>query len=98
MPVERCDVDHTVEWAAGGRTEVGNLAHLCRRHHALKHPDLAIGIRWSVVQRPDGVLVWRSPTGRCYEDLPERMSPPGNPGKSATRARTAPAHSDPPPW
>lgn len=98
MPVERCDVDHTVEWAAGGRTEVDNLAHLCRRHHALKHPDLAIGIRWSVAQRPDGVLVWHSPTGRCYEDLPERMPPPGNPENNVTRARAVPMDSGPPPW
>jgi len=98
MPVERCDVDHTVEWAAGGRTEIGNLAHLCRLHHALKHPDLAISVRWRVAQRPGGVLVWRSPTGRCYEDLPERMPPPVNPEGNVTRARAAPTDSDPPSW
>lgn len=102
MPVEHCDVDHTVEWAAGGHTEVGNLAHLCRRHHALKHPDLAIGIRWSVAQRPDGVLIWRSPTGRCYEDLPERMSPmprmpPGASPPGASASPPAPSTPPPPP-
>lgn len=30
------DLDHTVEWADGGTTDAGNLAALCRKHHALK--------------------------------------------------------------
>ena len=36
-PAPRCDVDHTVAWADGGRTTADNLAHLCRRHHVMKH-------------------------------------------------------------
>ncbi|MGE9349519.1 DUF222 domain-containing protein [Isoptericola variabilis] len=34
-PAPRCDVDHTLAWAGGGRTTADNLAHLCRRHHKL---------------------------------------------------------------
>ena len=35
--VRRCDVDHTHDAALGGDTHIDNLAHLCRRHHTLKH-------------------------------------------------------------
>lgn len=64
----RCDVDHTVafrEGGARGRTDAGNLAHLCRKHHRLKHTT-----RWSVEQRLDGELTWTSPTGRHYASRP----------------------------
>jgi hypothetical protein len=65
QPVWRSDRDHTVDYALGGRTEEENLEHLCRRHHVLKHRT-----RWTVRQRPGGVLEWTSPTGRLYEDHP----------------------------
>lgn len=65
MPVHRCDVDHTVDAALGGATSTCNLAHLCRRHHSLKHAS-----DWTVLQRPDGTLVWTSPTGRVHLDEP----------------------------
>lgn len=65
MPVHRCDVDHTVDAARGGATCTGNLAHLCRRHHSLKHVS-----DWTVLQRRDGTLEWTSPTGRLYLDEP----------------------------
>lgn len=65
--VWRCDIDHTVDFARGGATEVCNLAHLCRRHHSLKHHSA-----WTVVQRAGGALEWTSPTGRVYPDVPAR--------------------------
>jgi len=37
QPARRCDVDHTVAREHGGPTRIENLAHLCRRHHVLKH-------------------------------------------------------------
>lgn len=64
----RCEVDHTVafrEGGARGRTEAANLAHLCRKHHRLKHTT-----RWNVEQRPGGELTWTSPTGRRYATRP----------------------------
>ncbi|CAI9387089.1 HNH endonuclease signature motif containing protein [Microbacterium sp. T2.11-28] len=67
MPTARCDVDHTIARAHDGPTELGNLAHLCRRHHTLKHHSA-----WRVRQSPDGVLHWTSPTGRVYPDRPAR--------------------------
>lgn len=67
QPTQRCDIDHTIAREHDGPTELGNLAHLCRRHHTLKHHSA-----WRVVQRSGGVLEWTSPTGRVYPDLPAR--------------------------
>jgi len=67
IPVRRCDIDHTTAREHDGPTEVTNLAHLCRRHHTLKHHSA-----WRVRQTPDGVLHWTSPTGRSYPDRPAR--------------------------
>jgi hypothetical protein len=65
MPARRCDIDHTIDHALGGQTSAANLAHLCRRHHTLKHQTA-----WTVTQRHGGVLEWTSPTGRVYADTP----------------------------
>lgn len=53
-----CDLDHTRQWATGGTTSAGNLAHLSRRHHTLKGES-----RWKVEQDAGGILTWTSPTG-----------------------------------
>jgi hypothetical protein len=35
-----CDLDHSQPWWPDGQTRHDNLAHLCRKHHRLKHtPD-----------------------------------------------------------
>ena len=64
----RCDLDHTHDAALGGTTDAGNLAHLCRRHHVLKHNSA-----WRVEQQSGGILRWTSPTGRTYVDSPAPM-------------------------
>jgi len=69
-PAARCDVDHVVAWADGGRTVADNLAHLCRHHHVLKHQT-----SWRSAPGPDGTLTWTSPTGRTTHDPP--ADPPG---------------------
>ena len=65
MLFRSCDIDHTHDAAHGGKTRICNLAHLCRRHHILKHHTA-----WCVTQLADGVLQWTSPTGRIYHDVP----------------------------
>ncbi|GAA1939531.1 hypothetical protein GCM10009775_34460 [Microbacterium aoyamense] len=67
-PARRCDSDHTIDAGLGGETSVCNLANFCRRHHTLKHAT-----DWTVRQLGDGVLEWRSPTGRTYRDRPPSM-------------------------
>ena len=65
MPATKSEVDHTHDWALGGKTETGNLAHLCQRHHSMKQFT-----PWKVRQLGDGILQWTSPTGRTYIDEP----------------------------
>lgn len=71
----RSDIDHTIPWATGGKTEAGNLAHLCRRHHVLKGAKLAGARRWKVVQVSPGVLSFTSPMGETYIDHPPQVGP-----------------------
>ncbi len=66
-PTHRSDIDHTTAREHDGPTELTNLAHLCRRHHTLKHHSA-----WRVRQTPDGILHWTSPTGREHPDHPAR--------------------------
>ncbi len=65
MNARRSDIDHTHDAALGGATCEDNLAHLCRRHHVLKHAT-----SWFVKQIGGGVLQWTSPTRRTYIDSP----------------------------
>lgn len=76
QPAQRCDIDHTVAASDGGPTSATNLAHLCRRHHTLKHHSA-----WTVKQLPDGVLKWVSPSGRSYQEVPVsfQVEPPQKP-------------------
>lgn len=74
-PASRTDIDHTEDWAKGGSTDAGNLACLCEPHHLMKHTTM-----WHVVQRGNGVLDWRSPTGQVHTTRPalelQGSSPP----------------------
>ncbi|MEH3090330.1 MAG: DUF222 domain-containing protein [Microbacterium arborescens] len=89
QPAIRCEKDHTIAVADGGATHVCNLAHLCKRHHDVKHHT-----RWQVRQLPGGRLVWTSPTGRVYrEDAPPPLvafsiEPGGAPPPTPPSARS----------
>ncbi|WP_382308560.1 DUF222 domain-containing protein [Herbiconiux sp. UC225_62] len=63
----RCELDHTRDWAHHGTTTPENLTYLCSRHHHLKHET-----RWTVHPHPDRPrhLNWRSPHGRNYTTAP----------------------------
>lgn len=71
-PARRCDIDHNEDFALGGQTEITNLSDFCPGHHALKHPDIDAGHRWTAHQLPDGTLRWTSPIGRAYDDRAPR--------------------------
>ncbi len=67
------DIDHIVDRQFDGKTRAGNLVHLCRHHHRLKHMT-----RWSLratapsANRESSHRVeWTSPTGHDRaQDLP----------------------------
>lgn len=86
MPVHRCETDHTVDWAKSGPTSIDNLAHLCRTHHALKHPSIPEEHRWTAKQLPDWSVEWTSPLGRSRVDRPPRrvMFMPSDPDPDPT--------------
>lgn len=55
-----CEIDHREQFGGGfhGKTAVGNLTHLCKKHHRLKHNS-----KWRIELDPDGKTRWVSPTG-----------------------------------
>ncbi|TXK16037.1 HNH endonuclease signature motif containing protein [Microbacterium wangchenii] len=65
QPAHRCQIDHNHEHHEGGPTAIGNLAHLCTRHHTLKTETA-----WTVRQLGDGSLEFTSPLGNVYTDEP----------------------------
>jgi hypothetical protein len=56
-----CDLDHTVDWAAGGGSDTGNLGLLCRRHHRFKHAPGS-----DLIQFTPGSFGWTTPLGMQY--------------------------------
>ncbi|MEE3067561.1 MAG: DUF222 domain-containing protein [Actinomycetota bacterium] len=64
-PAEWCDVDHTVPYPLGP-THPSNLKCLCRKHHLLK----TFWTGWHDEQRPDGTVVWTTPSGHTYLTRP----------------------------
>jgi hypothetical protein len=67
----RCDVDHTIARARNGVTADFNLAHLCRKHHRLKHHT-----GWMMTHEAGGVIRWTSPAGHVLRTSPERPFTP----------------------
>ena len=97
---DRCDIDHTTDWAVGGATCHENLAHLCRKHHRLKHHTA-----WRMSQLPGGDIRWVSPAGREYLSSPEnpfRPPPVATAGAHASGGGHADASvldvGESPPW
>ena len=74
VSAHECDVDHVVAWADGGRTDLENLAPLCRHDHRIKHQA-----GWQYRKRLEGVSSWVSPldVGHVMIDTdPWRPRPP----------------------
>ncbi|MFB2582184.1 DUF222 domain-containing protein [Herbiconiux sp. P15] len=93
----RCELDHTKDWAHGGRSTASNLAHLCTSHHHLKHNG-----GWKV-DRPPGSppgsreLEWRSPLGAAYRTSPpSRSFTPASTGSASAREPAGRATEPPP--
>ena len=90
-PSIRCDVDHTIDFHAGGRTTRANTKLRCRRHHNAKTLG---GWRIENTDPVGGSYDVVSPTGRRYRHHPVRLMPePPPPPRPAT---TPPDHEPPP--
>jgi hypothetical protein len=64
-PAACCDLDHTIPYRDGGRTQASNLKCLCRLHHLIK-----TFWGWQDQQLPDGTLIWTSQSGQTYVTTP----------------------------
>jgi hypothetical protein len=64
-PAQRCDLDHTPPYQAGGRTCECNLGPVCRGHHKCKQLP-----RWTLTQTSPGSFTWATPGGRAYRTTP----------------------------
>jgi hypothetical protein len=62
------DGHHVWHWGEGGRTELGNLVSLCRRHHRFVH-ELGFGVTMS-----EGAPVFVDPNGAVIHDAAKRPS------------------------
>ena len=85
IPINKCDLDHTIDAALGGPTQTDNLAYLCRRHHSLKHHT-----PWKVEQLENGKLKWTSPIGYVYLEPPPSnamFKPPPQPNSAASKTK-----------
>ena len=77
-----CDGHHIVPWALGGRTDLDNLALLCRRHHRLVHEG-----GFAVTGNANSELVFRDPRGMKLENASQL--PRGSPRELRRRSRDA---------
>jgi hypothetical protein len=60
-PTRGTQLDHTLDWHAGGKTAAHNFGSQCQRvHNAKTHGG------WHLEQPTPGTFVWTSPTGRRY--------------------------------
>ncbi len=78
----RTDVDHVTDWQYGGGTDYGNLVHLCRSHHRVKHHT-----GWSSTSAGGGRVRWLAPSGREYEIEPATQIATRRPDRRTTRAK-----------
>lgn len=70
MPSRRCDIDHTIAVADGGRTCDCNQAPLCRHDHCIKHQH-----GWTYHKQPDGAWQWTTKFGHTHTTTPTRAPP-----------------------
>ena len=67
---ERCDIDHVVPFADGGKTTPHNLQCLCRTCHNLKTDGVA-----TARMNPDATVTWTIPGGQTVTTTPRGIVP-----------------------
>jgi 5-methylcytosine-specific restriction protein A len=58
IPAENCQAHHVTDWAAGGESDIDNLALLCWTHHRQVDLDM-----WTITPTEPGRLVTQPPPG-----------------------------------
>ena len=84
MPASRCDIDHTIPFAKGGRSCPCNLVPLCRFHHRLKtHGGWSLRLTRPDEPYPTGTIEFRSRLGQRRIELPAPLPGTGSPEDEA---------------
>jgi hypothetical protein len=65
-PWKQCELDHTLAWEHGGKTELDNLVLRCKPDHLAKHND-----GWHTTQHPHGIIRHQTRTGQTYTSYPD---------------------------
>ncbi|MBT2565686.1 DUF222 domain-containing protein [Arthrobacter sp. ISL-85] len=88
------ETDHLQAWEHGGTTGTSNLAHVCPKHHRLKHHS-----QWTpTLATQKAQPGWTSPTGRHYKpEHPDPEPPQWPPGILLTSFVGAPTEATTPP-
>jgi hypothetical protein len=73
-PVGWCDAHHVVPHRLAGRTDLANLALLCRHHHGVTHRT-----GWSMHACPDGAFTWTTPSGDRLHSQRHHRAPADRP-------------------
>ena len=89
--VGRADVDHVTDWQYGGGTDYGNLVHLCRSRHRVKHHTA-----WSSTSPGGGKVRWLAPSGHEYETAPATSIQPPKRKRLQVQGSPPPMPDDPP--
>jgi len=74
-----CEAHHVVHWADGGKTQLSNLASLCRFHHRAVHEEgfrvVADGAGQFQFLRPDGAPLPSVPPAPRWEGAGDPLAP-----------------------
>jgi hypothetical protein len=85
VPAHWCQAHHVQHWADGGRTDLGNAALLCGRHHTVVHRDRLtaevsrIGVEWDTTPGSYDRALAASPRGPSRQSTAQPGAPPGSP-------------------
>jgi hypothetical protein len=84
-PAHWCDAHHIQHWQHGGRTDLNNLALLCRHHHGVTHRT-----GWHMAIDSDHHLRWVTPGGATIHGQRHgHTAPPGDRAGPAPPAAAA---------
>ncbi len=61
VTIDECRIHHLRPWAAGGRTDLADLAPVCETHHHLIHEG-----GWTLTMTPDRTATWQRPDGTIH--------------------------------
>ncbi len=61
VSIDDCRIHHLTPFAAGGTTDLSNLAPVCEPHHHLVHEG-----GWTLTMTPERTATWTRPDGQTY--------------------------------